>query len=79
MLGQSQRIGDAALALLIGVIDVAQPELFAIGQQPQKVSRVLAAGDDQDIPDPRIDQRLDGVIDHRFLVNRQQVLVGDLG
>ena len=58
---------------------MAETELFAIGQQPQKVARILSAGDNQDIPDTRIDQSLDGVIDHRLLVNRQQVLVGDLG
>ena len=79
MLGQRQRIGDAALAFLVRVVDVLQTEMLAIGQQAQKITRVLAPGHHQDVANPRIHQRLDGVIDHRLVVDRQQVLVGDLG
>ena len=79
MLGQRQRVGDAAFAFLIRVVDVLQAELFAVGQQPQKIARIAAAGDDHDVLDPRVHQRLDRVIDHRLVVNRQQMLVGDFG
>jgi hypothetical protein len=79
VLRQSQGLCNTTLALLVGVIDVGEPELLSVRQQPQKVSRVLAAGDYKDVADARIYQSLDGVIDHRLLVNRQQMLVGDLG
>jgi len=58
---------------------VAEPELLAIGQQAQEISRILAAGDNQDISNARIHHGLDRVIDHRLFVDGQQVLVGDLG
>ena len=79
MFGQRQRVGDAALAFLVGVVDVRQAELFAIRQQAQKIAGILAAGDDQNIADARIHQRLDRVVDHRLVVDRQQMFVGDLG
>ena len=34
MFGQSQRVGDAALAFLVSVINMLQSEFLAIGQQP---------------------------------------------
>src|SRR5262249_24225094 len=37
------------------------------------------AGDQEDVLDPDVDERLDRVIDHRPVVNRQEMLVGDLG
>ena len=39
MFGQRQRVGDAAFAFLIGVIDVLQSEMFAVGQQSQEIRR----------------------------------------
>ena len=79
VLGQRQGVGDAAFALLVGVVDMVQPELLAVGQQAQKIARIAAAGDDQDIANAGIHEGLDGVIDHRPVVNGQQVFVGDLG
>ena len=79
MLGQRQRVRDAAFAFLIGVVQMLQAELAAVGQQAQKIARIPAAGDDQNLSNARIHQRLDGVVNHGLVVNRQQVLVGDLG
>ena len=59
MFRQRQRIRDAAFALLVGVIQVLQAEFLAVGQQPQKVPRIASAGDDQNLPNARIHQRLD--------------------
>ena len=55
------------------------PKCFAVGQQPQKIAGVLPAGDDHDVGDAGIDKRLDRIIDHRLVVNRKQMLVGDFG
>src|ERR1039457_1931019 len=56
-----------------------QAELFAVRQKPQEVARISAAGHDQDVTEPGIHQRLDGVVNHRPVIDRQQMLVGDLG
>ena len=79
MLGQGQRIGDAALALLIGVVQVSEPELLAIGKQAQEITRVLSASNQQDVADSGVHQGLDRVKDHGLVVDGKQVFVGDLG
>ena len=75
----AERVGDAALAFLVGVIEVFEPELLAVGQQAQKIAGVPAAGDEQDLVDAGIDQSLDRVVNHRLVVDRQQMFVGDFG
>jgi hypothetical protein len=79
VLGQRQRVGDAAFALLVGVVNVLQPELFAVGQKPQEIARIPAARDHQDVVNAGVHQRLNGVINHRPVVNGQQMLVRDFG
>ena len=76
---QSQRVGNAAFAFLVGVIDVGKIEGAAVAEQPQEVAGVIAARDDQQVADAGIDERLDGIENHRLVVNRQKMLVGDLG
>jgi hypothetical protein len=49
--GEPQRVGDAALALLIGVIEMRQAELLTVGQQAQKIARITTAGDQQNVPE----------------------------
>jgi hypothetical protein len=48
MFSQRQRVGDAALAFPIGVIQMLQSKFPAIGQQPEEVSGI-PAGDHQDL------------------------------
>ncbi len=79
MFGQAQRVRDSAFAFLISVVQVLQSEFFAVGQQAQKIARIPAARHHQDLPYARIHQRLDGVVNHRLVVDRKQMLVGDLG
>ena len=45
MLGQSERIGNPARAILVGVIEPLETEIFAVTQQSQKISRAVAACD----------------------------------
>ena len=77
LLSQLERLGDAALALLVGVFEVPDAELLAVLEQLEEVAGVLAAGDDENIADPGVEQALDRVIDHGAVVHRQQVLVRD--
>src|SRR2546427_8391093 len=62
--GQRKGGGDASLAFLIGVVEVLQTKFFAVPQEPEKVTGAVASLDDQDLLDPGIHERLDGVIDH---------------
>ena len=79
MFAEIERVGDAAFAFLIGVGDVLEAEVLAVGQQAQKIAGIFPAGDDHDVGDAGIDQRLDRVVDHRLVVDGQQVFVGDFG
>src|SRR5579872_2495946 len=56
-----------------------ESEFLAIGEQAQEISRVAAAGDQEDVLNPRVDKGLNGVKDHRLVVDRQQMFVGDFG
>ena len=78
MLGQAQSVGNAAFALLIRVVQVRETELLTVGKQAEEIAGVSAAGYEQDVLDTRIDERLNRVVDHRLVVDRQQMLVGDL-
>ena len=79
MFRQPKRVGDAAFAFLIRVVQMLQRRIFPICQQPQKIAGIASAGDQQDLLDARIHQRLDRIVDHRLVVNRQQMLVRDFG
>ncbi len=79
MLAEIERVGNAAFAFLIGIGDVLQAEVLAVGEQAEKIARILAARDHHDVGDAGIDQGLDRVIDHRLVVNGKQMFVGDFG
>ena len=50
---------------------------MAVAEQAQEFPGVASPGDQQNVLDPRIHQRLNGVVDHRLVVHGQQMLVGD--
>src|SRR5467141_2619974 len=52
-----------------------QPKIPTVSEQPQKVSSVFSAGHEKDFLYPRIHKRLDGVIDHRLVIDGKQMLV----
>lgn len=58
---------------------MGQPKMLSVGKESQKITRVFAAGHDQDIPEHRIPSVCDRVIEHRFVVDRQQMLVRNFG
>ena len=49
-----------------------------VAQQAPEARQVLGRRDDQDVPDPGQHQHADRVVDHRFVVNRQQLLADPL-
>ena len=77
--GQPQSLGDSALAFLVRVVHVLQAEILAVAQQPQEFAGVFPARHHQNVLDARIHQRLNGVIDHRLVIDGEQMLVRDLG
>src|SRR5438477_3926918 len=79
VLGQAQRLGDSAGPVLVRVEQAVDAELLAVAEQAQELSRVCPAGDQHHLGHAALDQRLDRVADHRAVVEREQVLVGDAG
>src|SRR5271165_4288055 len=57
---------------------MVEPELAAIAQKPQEVAGRAAAGNDHDLRDSCPAERFERIVDHRLVVDRQQMLVGDL-
>ena len=76
---QPEGLGDAAGPVLVAVAEPVDAELVAVAQQPEELAGVGAPGDQHDLGDPGVHQRLDAPVDHRPVVDRQQVLVGDPG
>ena len=74
---EPERVGDAALLLLVGVLEEADPVGVAVAEQAEELARVGAPGDEHQLLDACRDDRVDGVRDHRAVVDRQQVLVRD--
>ena len=54
-----------------------EPEFAPVPKQAQEVSGVASASDDHDVLDAGVDKRPDRVVDHRLVIDRQQVLVDD--
>ena len=77
--GQGQGGRYPAFSFLIRVIDVFETEIRAVPQQSQKISSIVSSGYDQDLLDSRIDKGLDGIVNHRFRIDRKQMLIGYFG
>src|SRR5215218_3738358 len=60
-LREAQRIGNAALLLLVGILQEADPVGVAVSEEAEELACVHATGDEHDLLDPGRDDRLDGV------------------
>src|SRR5207244_11342556 len=78
-LGQAQGRRDSSLTFLVGIVQMLQAELFPVAQEPQKVACAVAARYQQDVGDSGVDQRLDWIVDHWLVVDREQMFVRHLG
>ncbi|GAA2054003.1 hypothetical protein GCM10009800_48680 [Nocardiopsis rhodophaea] len=66
-------LGDAIGVGLLGVIDV-QPQMTAVAEEPSELRKIVGRADDEDVP--HVGQHQDGqrIVDHRFVVDRDQLL-----
>ncbi len=72
--GEADRMGDPQRSALVAVRQ-AEPEVLSVAEELHDVTDALAADDDEDFADPHPGQRLERVVDHRPVVDREQVLV----
>ena len=77
-LADDKRLRQAIRTRLHGVFQRNTP-LRTIAQQPLKTSLILRRGDDQNLANPRLHQRGQRVINHRFVVNRHQLFADGFG
>ena len=63
---------------LLGVFEV-DAVVGAVAQEALEARQVLRGADDQDVPDTRQHQHADGVVDHRLVVDGQQLFADALG
>ena len=56
-----------------------RPHCWPVPEQLAEARQVLRRGDDQDIPDAREHQRAQRVVDHRLVVDREQLLADHAG
>ena len=71
-------VGEAPRPLLNGVSE-AQSQIGAIPEQALKEGLVLGGGDDQYVSDPGEHESRQGIVDHRLVEHRQQLLGNDSG
>ena len=72
-------VGDAAFAFLIGVGDVFESEVLAVGEEAEEIAGIFTSCHYHNVADPGVNQGLDGVVNHRLVVDRQQMFIGDFG
>ena len=77
VLREPERLGDAARLLLVAVREQVEAVLAAVAEQAEELAGMRPAGDEHQLVDARLDERLDGVRDHRPVEERQQMLVRD--
>ena len=56
---------------------LSSPNSAAVAEKAEKVSRRVAARHDHDLSNPGAAERLERIIDHRPIVDRKQMLVGN--
>src|SRR5439155_7086080 len=76
-LREAERLRDAARLLLVGIEEPVDAMLMPVAEQAEELPRMSAACDQHQLVDPGIDECLDREVDHRPIVNRQQMLVGN--
>ena len=63
----------------LGLVAQMQAELVPVAQKDLKARQILRRGDDQDLADPGAHQNRDRIVDHRLVVDRQQLLRSNHG
>jgi len=73
LFSNQESLGQAVRAGLNGVVQIYAP-LAAVAQQLLKARRVLRRADDQHVADARQHQSAQRVVNHRLVINGQQLL-----
>ena len=68
-----ERLGQPVGAWLHRIFEIDSP-IPSIAQKFSEAGGVLRSADDQDIPDPRQHERTERVVDHRLVVDGQELL-----
>ena len=58
----------------LGLVREMDSELVAVSQEDLKAGQILRRGDDQNIADPGVHQDGNRIVDHRFVIDREQLL-----
>lgn len=78
LLADDKGLRQAVRRGLLGILE-AYAIVGAVAQQAPEARQILRRGDDEDVPDPRQHQRADRIVDHRLVVDRQQLFADALG
>src|SRR5258708_34997149 len=71
---KAQRVGNSPFTFLIRETYLLQPKILSVAEQSQKISGATASGNDQDVADSRVHKGLKRVVNHRLVIDRQQML-----
>ena len=74
----NERLGQTVGRRLLGIGEV-HAVVGAVAKQATKRRQVFGSGDDQDIPDSGEHEHRDGIIDHRLVVDGQQLFADAFG
>jgi len=77
--GETESVGDAAFAFLVGEVELAEADGLSVAEEFDECPGVFSAGDDEDIGDAGVTEAFDGVHDHGFVVDGEEMFVGDFG
>src|SRR5215213_9929668 len=72
-------VGDPTFAFLVSVVEMFETERFPVTEEAQELARGAATCDNHDVSDTRIHEGLNRVIDHRLVIDWQQMFVCDRG
>ena len=76
-LWKGTNIGGVGVLYGMGKQSGSSAQFSAVSQQWQELAGVISAGDDHDLVDSSLYQRMDWIEDHWLVVDRQQMFVRD--
>jgi hypothetical protein len=77
-LPDQERLGNAGRLGLKGVADMDSP-LRTVAEELLELRLIVRGSDNQDVAYPGQHERGDGVVDHRFVIDRHQLLANRQG
>jgi len=78
VLGDEEGLRDAFRLGLLGVLET-HAEVRAIAKEAAELGQILGRGDDENLADAAEHERGERVVDHRLVIDGQELLAGDAG